>query len=285
MLKTLRIQSFKGWKDTGEIKFSPITLFFGANSSGKSSIGQFLMMLKQTTESSDRKSVFFFGSNNSHVQLGSYQDVIFQHDLNNDIQFSYSWELPNKLEIRDVLKKSESLDGNIIHFSATINASEKLNNSLGIGVGTAQLLQHLVVIGLDAQRDTVEAFGTEPVQQPVVDGVGIALEGDLGVVVHVEIPADGGEDHGHAVSTEKAGGTAAEIDGVHLVVGGQGAGLLDMGADGVQIAVDELVMLFGDGIEVAVLALAAAERHVNIDAQRSLVGTLCKNWHKSNLTS
>ena len=130
MLKTLRIQSFKGWKDTGEIKFSPITLFFGANSSGKSSIGQFLMMLKQTTESSDRKSVFFFGSNNSHVQLGSYQDVIFQHDLNNDIQFSYSWELPNKLEIRDVLKKSESLDGNIIHFSATINASEKLNNPI-----------------------------------------------------------------------------------------------------------------------------------------------------------
>ena len=127
MLKTLRIQNFKGWKDTGEIKLSPITLFFGANSSGKSSIGQFLMMLKQTAESSDRKSVFFLGSNNSHVQLGSYQDVIFQHDLDNDINFSYSWELPSKLEIRDILKKSESLDGNIIHFSATVNADKKAN--------------------------------------------------------------------------------------------------------------------------------------------------------------
>ena len=127
MLKTLRIQNFKGWKDTGKIKLSPITLFFGANSSGKSSIGQFLMMLKQTAESSDRKSVFFLGSNNSHVQLGSYQDVIFQHDLDNDINFSYSWELPSKLEIRDILKKSESLDGNIIHFSATVNADKKAN--------------------------------------------------------------------------------------------------------------------------------------------------------------
>lgn len=67
MLKTLRIQNFKGWKDTGEIKFAPITLFFGANSSGKSSIGQFLMMLKQTVESSDRKSIFFLGNTNSHV--------------------------------------------------------------------------------------------------------------------------------------------------------------------------------------------------------------------------
>lgn len=35
----------------------PITLFFGANSSGKSSIGHFLMMLKQTVESPDRVSI------------------------------------------------------------------------------------------------------------------------------------------------------------------------------------------------------------------------------------
>ena len=49
MLKQLRIQNFKGWKDTGSIRMAPISLFFGANSSGKSSIGQFLMMLKQTS--------------------------------------------------------------------------------------------------------------------------------------------------------------------------------------------------------------------------------------------
>jgi len=58
MLRKLQIQNFKGWKDTGTINMAPITLFFGANSSGKSSIGQFLMMLKQTIESSDRKAVF-----------------------------------------------------------------------------------------------------------------------------------------------------------------------------------------------------------------------------------
>ena len=58
MLRQLRIQNFKGWKDTGSIRMAPITLFFGANSSGKSSIGQFLMMLKQTIESPDRKAVF-----------------------------------------------------------------------------------------------------------------------------------------------------------------------------------------------------------------------------------
>ena len=58
MLKELRIQNFKVWKDTGNIHLAPLTLFFGANSSGKSSIGQFLIMLKQTVESPDRKAVF-----------------------------------------------------------------------------------------------------------------------------------------------------------------------------------------------------------------------------------
>ncbi len=83
MLKQLRIQNFKGWKDTGTIRMAPISLFFGANSSGKSSIGQFLMMLKQTVESQDRKAVFYPGRKNSAVQLGSYQEMVFQRKAEN----------------------------------------------------------------------------------------------------------------------------------------------------------------------------------------------------------
>lgn len=92
MLKKLRIQNFKLWKDTGTINMAPITLFFGANSSGKSSIGQFLMMLKQTVESADRKTVFNPGGKNSAVQLGSYQDMVFQRDRENKIMFEYQWD-------------------------------------------------------------------------------------------------------------------------------------------------------------------------------------------------
>ena len=88
MLKKLRIQNFKVWEDTGEIAMAPITLFFGTNSSGKSSIGQFLMMLKQTVESrSHRETVFYSGDKNSAVQLGSYEEMVFQHDLNKMIEF------------------------------------------------------------------------------------------------------------------------------------------------------------------------------------------------------
>lgn len=99
MLKTLRIQNFKGWKDTGEIKFAPITLFFGANSSGKSSIGQFLMMLKQTVESTDRKRTIYTGDEESDVNLGSYKNITYMHDSQNELSFDYSWEPVEKLQL------------------------------------------------------------------------------------------------------------------------------------------------------------------------------------------
>jgi predicted ATPase len=57
---------------------APITLFFGANSSGKSSIGQFLMMLKQTIESPDRKAVFYPGGKNSAVPVTANKFLTFK---------------------------------------------------------------------------------------------------------------------------------------------------------------------------------------------------------------
>ena len=57
MLEKLRIQNFKFWQETGDIAFDSLTGFFGTNSSSKSSILQFLLMLKQTVESSDRSRV------------------------------------------------------------------------------------------------------------------------------------------------------------------------------------------------------------------------------------
>ena len=99
MLRTLRIQNFKGWEDTGEIKFAPITLFFGANSSGKSSIGQFLMMLKQTAESSDRKMVLHTGDEDSAVNLGSYNNITFMHDPQHELIFDYSWDPTEQVNI------------------------------------------------------------------------------------------------------------------------------------------------------------------------------------------
>ena len=122
MFKHLRIQNFKGWEDTGPIRMAPITLFFGTNSSGKSSIGQFLMMLKQTVESPDRKAVFYPGGRNSAVQLGSYQEMVFRRNPKKQISFEYQWSLHDSLTIKDPIS-DQLFRGDILDFEAEVGLS------------------------------------------------------------------------------------------------------------------------------------------------------------------
>lgn len=145
MLNQLRIQNFKGWKDTGSIRMAPISLFFGANSSGKSSIGQFLMMLKQTVESSDRKAVFYPGGINSPVQLGSYQEMVFHQDSENKIEFEYQWSLPEALKIKDPVS-GQSFSGNKLKFEALVGLGDKNQHTLII-----DYLKYLLIKGFDSK--------------------------------------------------------------------------------------------------------------------------------------
>jgi predicted ATPase len=101
VLGRLRIRNFKAWRDTGQIELAPLTVLFGPNSSGKSSINHFLMMLKQTVRSPDRNSVFDFGDVNAAVRLGSFRDVIFGHDIDNALEFEQEWLLDSTINIRD----------------------------------------------------------------------------------------------------------------------------------------------------------------------------------------
>ena len=88
MLRKLRIKNFKSWQDTGEITIAPITMFFGGNSSGKTSLLQFLLMLKQTAEARNYSGqVLNF---DGIVNLGNFNDVVFEHDNKNAIDFLIS---------------------------------------------------------------------------------------------------------------------------------------------------------------------------------------------------
>ena len=82
MLRELRIKNFKGWQDTGLLKLAPLTIFFGANSSGKSSIGQLLLLLKQSIDSPDRNIVLSTGSDKTPMQFNKLSDLMTDHDLN-----------------------------------------------------------------------------------------------------------------------------------------------------------------------------------------------------------
>jgi len=62
MINRFGFNNFKIWREFGPVRFAPLTVLFGANSTGKTSVAQFLLMLKQTTESQDKKMVLNLGA-------------------------------------------------------------------------------------------------------------------------------------------------------------------------------------------------------------------------------
>lgn len=140
MLKHLQIKNFKGWRDTTPIKMAPLTVFFGTNSSGKSSIEQFLLMLKQTVDSSDRKLVIYPGDVNTPVNLGSFEELVFGRDSKNVLDFGFEWELPRPLSVADPLSEF-TCSGDQIRFMANLGMAGEKHPALGVNRFEYQLKQ------------------------------------------------------------------------------------------------------------------------------------------------
>ncbi|ABI60194.1 AAA family ATPase [Nitrosomonas eutropha] len=78
MFTSLRLINFKAWEDTGTIALKPVTVLLGTNSSGKSSLIQSLLLLKQTVQSPDRSVHLNLGGDetNDLFNFGSFDDVL-----------------------------------------------------------------------------------------------------------------------------------------------------------------------------------------------------------------
>src|ERR1700722_12438451 len=81
MLKSLHLTNFKAFGERNSIPLAPITLIFGQNSAGKSSILHALSLLKQTRESRDVEALLLPRTENGFADLGSFQEMLFDHQL------------------------------------------------------------------------------------------------------------------------------------------------------------------------------------------------------------
>ncbi len=80
MLTALQLGNFKSWREVNA-PLAPITGFFGTNSSGKTSLLQALLLMKQTTESADQQQVLEFGNEKTLVNLSGFSEIIFQKQI------------------------------------------------------------------------------------------------------------------------------------------------------------------------------------------------------------
>lgn len=100
MLTSWRIKNFKAWQDTGTIKLAPLTVFFGENSVGKSSLGQLLLALKQTVQSSTVTQPLDFGNAQSLIDLGGFAQNLHQGQLDKPLEFELHWQLAPTLKLK-----------------------------------------------------------------------------------------------------------------------------------------------------------------------------------------
>ncbi len=98
MLRFLHIENFKAFGKRTLIPFAPITLIFGENSAGKSSILQALNLLKQSFESKESGSILISRAEDGLVDLGSFQELLFDHDLVHTLSLRLGFDLPDKVD-------------------------------------------------------------------------------------------------------------------------------------------------------------------------------------------
>ncbi|OHD16282.1 MAG: hypothetical protein A2087_01255 [Spirochaetes bacterium GWD1_61_31] len=116
MITSLQIKNFKAWKDTGSVKLAPVTLILGTNSSGKSSLLQSLLLLKQTIAFPDRSIHLNFGGDetNDYFNFGQFEDVLRQGA--NPRQFSLEFAIEH-------IKQPNPEVGEDVTFAATYGDS------------------------------------------------------------------------------------------------------------------------------------------------------------------
>lgn len=93
MLTHLKLDNFKIWKTTGPMRLAPVTLLLGTNSSGKSSLIQSLLLIRQTVKGDDPNVDLNLGNPDARdsVTLGQFKDVLCRHGDGNRIGIEFWW--------------------------------------------------------------------------------------------------------------------------------------------------------------------------------------------------
>lgn len=95
MFTAVDIKNFKAFSEWQSLSLAPITLVYGPNSSGKSSIIHSIMLLKQSlTRPSTQGGLV---SNGEYVDLGDYSSMVNEHDISKEMSFRISYTSSKKV--------------------------------------------------------------------------------------------------------------------------------------------------------------------------------------------
>lgn len=96
------LSNFKGFKELQSVNLKPLTVICGTNNSGKSSLIQSLLLMKQSNPTKFSPNTYGqlpLTFNDSYVQLGSFLDVVYNHS--DDEEIVLKWKIENE-KIRNI---------------------------------------------------------------------------------------------------------------------------------------------------------------------------------------
>ncbi|MDB9448735.1 AAA family ATPase [Dolichospermum circinale] len=91
------LSNFKGFKELQSVNLKPLTVICGTNNSGKSSLIQSLLLMKQSNPTKFSPNTYGqlpLTFNDSYVQLGSFLDVVYNHS--DDEEIVLKWKIGNE---------------------------------------------------------------------------------------------------------------------------------------------------------------------------------------------
>ena len=158
----------------------------------------------------------------------------------------------------------DQIQGQVVEFGLP----GQLGGLVGLlwGVDAVDGSQLLRLGGLHPQGQAVDAHLSQGAQGAQVYTVRVTLHGDLCVLLKLKKLVDGGQQLLQALGPVEAGGAAAEIDAVYRDALSQGGRLPQMGQQSLLIVIHP-ALTSGQGVEIAVVALAAAEWNVDINTK------------------
>lgn len=92
MLEKISLKNFKSFSLLEDLEIKPITILSGANSCGKSSLLQSILLLKQTLESQSLNQTLLL--NGRFVRLGTFGNLTFHKKTENKVELKFAFRIP-----------------------------------------------------------------------------------------------------------------------------------------------------------------------------------------------
>lgn len=130
MINQLQLKNIKAWRDSGAVRLAPVAMLLGTNSSGKSTLLQSLLLLKQTIASPDRTIHLNLGGDeaNDFFNFGDFENVL-THGTSAPRQFeiSFDFERPSAERVtsgRFVCSYGQTSSGAVAIQELTLSTSD-----------------------------------------------------------------------------------------------------------------------------------------------------------------